>query len=212
MFCLLRRSGEINTGIIRDAASLRFETLLLLATMNSNLTDAKIRNWAWQHRLPQTHLSKWLALGESDRSAMLNLTETLRLRTGQFVSAFEMLQETAVREHQTIAEIVARPALQRTINGVGSAPGRASRFLDELRAIRFPRLTETTNRLKAEIAALGLPREIAVALPHDLGSDELKIEITAHSAAELKMAIETLANNAGKLARIAEMLGGSGEL
>lgn len=179
--------------------------------MNSDSPDAKIRNWAWLHRLPQTHLLKWQALGESDRAAMLNIAEKLRLRTGQFVSAFEMLQEIAVREQEKIADIVARLKLQRIINGPGSAPGRAGIFLNELRAIRFPRLTEITNRLKAEIAALGLPHGIAVALPHDLGSDELKIEIKACSGAELKMAIEALANNSAKLARIAEMLGGSGE-
>ena len=175
-------------------------------------TGSRIRAWADTRRLPHTHLARWLALGQEDSAALLALAEHLRLRTGQLITALEMLEEIAVRDRATVTAVLARREIRRILDGAGSAPGRARALLDQLRAIRFPRLKRTADRLAAEIAALGLPRGVAVVLPRDLGSDELRIEISAHGGAQLDQLIESIANKRGELRRIAGLLGETDEV
>jgi hypothetical protein len=175
-------------------------------------TEAGIRTWAATRRLPDAHLARWLALAETDRTTLLNLAEGLGLRTGQFITAFEMLEEIAVREREGIGGILARAGIRRILDGTGSGPGKARAFIDELRAIRFPRLKKAADRMAAEVAAMSLPRGIKVILPRNLGSDEVRIEIVARGGAELGKLIEAVARNEAGLRRIAEMIGGMDEL
>ena len=180
--------------------------------MNATKIEDAIRAWAAQRRLPDAHLTRWLALAEDDRAALLSIAERLRLRTGQFVTVFELLEEIALREQSTPRDILVRGEIQRILDGAGSAPERARALLDELRTIRMPRLRATTERLKREIAALGLSREIGVTLPRDLGSDEMRIEILARGGAELERLIDELTKHRAGLGRIAEMLGGGQDI
>jgi hypothetical protein len=134
------------------------------------------------------------------------------LRTGQLVAALDLLEEIAVRERANVASILARPALGRILDGAGSAPGKARAWLEELRGLRFPRLKQVAARLANEIGALKLPAGINVVLPHEFGSDELRIEITAHGGEELESLIEAVAKGGKGLGRIARMLGGADEI
>ncbi len=172
----------------------------------------RIIAWAADHHLPETYSDRWLALVPEDASAVLSVAEGLRLRTGQFVVALEMLSEIAAREGLDIAQILERPELKRIMGSKGSAPGKASALLDALRVIRFPRLQEMSDRLNAQIRALGLPSGVRVSLPSDLASDELRIEIAAHGGLELRNLLKLLAEKTDALCRIADALGGADEV
>lgn len=176
--------------------------------MSRLASEDAIRSWAAARHLPDAHLRRWLALTDEDRAALLEIAEALRLRTGQFMTAFELLEESAVRDRTTIAAILARREIRRILDGTGSAPGRARELLDALRAIRFPRLKRTAERLAKEVAALGLPYGVSVVLPKDLGSDEVKVEISAHDGAELERLIDTVGQARAGLIRIADLIGG----
>lgn len=180
--------------------------------MNAGETQASIRRWAEQRRLPQAHLDRWLALDDLSAAALLEVAERVHLRTGQMVAAIDLLDEIAVRERTNIVSILARRELRRILDGAGSAPGKARALLEELRALRFPRLKQMTERLANEIGALKLPAGINVVLPHEFGSDELRIEITAHGGDELESLIEAVAKGGKELGRIARMLGGADEI
>lgn len=180
--------------------------------MSFGALDDDIRRWADARRLPQTQLDRWLALGLADRRALFEIADRLRMRTGQFVAAFELLEELAVREREPIATVVARTEIRRVADGTGSGPERAARLLGALRALRYPRMSEFNNRLADAIAALRLPRGIAVVLPRDLASDELRIEIVARGGAELGSLALALAERLEGLKRIAEMMGGADEI
>jgi hypothetical protein len=177
-----------------------------------NDPDAEIRDLATRRRLPPTYLARWLSLDQSSRSALLELARALKFRTGQLVAALDLLDEISVREQSSAAEILARPPLSRLVDGAGSAPERARAVLDELRAIRFPRLRETTERLEASIAALRLPRGIRVLLPRELASDELTIQLAASAPGELDHLLDALLEKRGDLARILAMIGGDDEV
>jgi len=174
--------------------------------------DVEIRDLATRRRLPASYLARWLKLDQSGRSALLELARALKFRTGQLVAALDLLDEISVREQTSVAKILARPSLRGLVTGGGSAPERAHAVLNELRAVRFPRLREATARLEAAIAALRLPRGIKVLLPRELASDELTIQFAASAPGELDRLLETLLEKRSELARILAMIGGDDEV
>ena len=174
--------------------------------------EAEIRDLSTRRRLPQAYLERWLHLDQSGRSALLELARALKFRTGQLVTALDLLDEISVREQTSAAKILARPPLRRLLTASGSAPERAHAVLEELRAIRFPRLRETTERLKAAIAELRLPRGIKVLLPRELASDELTIQLAASAPGELDHLLDALLEKRGEFARILAMIGGDDDV
>ena len=171
--------------------------------------SAAVRAWAIEHHVPEAAAERWIALGETDAMAILEIARELRLRTGQFLSALEMLMEIGVREGQRAAAILARSELRTAIGCAGSRPERASAFIDKLRELRFPRLARTRARLEAAVAALRLPRGLTVVLPKDLSSDEVMIRLTVRTSAELENLLAALADRTEQIKALLESLGGS---
>ncbi|HVB82220.1 MAG TPA: hypothetical protein VNE82_19990 [Candidatus Binataceae bacterium] len=167
-----------------------------------------VRAWAEPRRLDRAHLERWLALDSYSAAAVLDAVCHLRLRVGQLQGALGMLEEIALVAGTQVSDVLARAPLKRILEGVGPAPARARAFVDELRAMRFPRLGRALERMKAEVAALKLPHTMTVALPKDLGSDELRIEMRVRSAAEFRDSLRTLKEKADGVERILELLGG----
>ncbi len=171
-------------------------------------TDDAIRALAAERHLDTPHLDMWLNMEVESRAALLEVARRLKLRTGQIVAALELLNEIAVRERATVAAILAREDVARIAAGAGSAPQRARALLDALRALRYPRLGRTFDRIRAEVRALKLPRTISIEVPKELGSDELAITLSVRSAAEFDAALHALGEQRAALARIIDLLGG----
>ncbi|HEV3112164.1 MAG TPA: hypothetical protein VGY99_16885 [Candidatus Binataceae bacterium] len=173
---------------------------------------AAVRAWAMEHHVPEAAVGRWLALGEDDALAILAVAHELRLRTGQLLSALEMLAEIGVREGEGAAAVLARRELHAVIGRGGSRPERASAFIDKLRELRYPRLARTRAKLEAAVAAMRLPHGVALLLPKDLSSDELRIRVTVRSAAELEKLLAALAECREEIKALIEGLGGSDEI
>jgi hypothetical protein len=171
-----------------------------------------VKAWAAEHHLPPAALDGWLALGQADALAILAVARELRLRTGQMLNALELLEEIGVREGEGAAGILARDELRRTIRGAGSRPERASAFIDKLREIRFPQLSRIRAELESAVAAMRLPRGLAVVLPKDLSSDELMVRLTARTATEFQKLLQALIDNRERFGALIEKLGGSDEI
>lgn len=180
--------------------------------MSGTEVEAAIRAWAAERRLPEAHVARWLELPASERTALLELAQTLHLRTGQFVTIFTLLKEIGVRENQPIAEVLTRREVRNIFAANESAPGKARALLEVLRAIRFPQLHETLAQINARITELRLPEGVRVVLPPNLGSDEVRVELTAHGGAELKRLVEAVTARSAELGRIADLLGGADEV
>ncbi len=176
--------------------------------MRDESTAAAIRACAANRRLPEPHLDKWLAMDTPSRMGLLDIAERLKMRTGQIVTAIDLLDEIEIREGSSPVAILARDDIRRACALKGSGPARAAAFLDALRAIRFPRLKRAVERLSSEVAALKLPPGVRVVLPKDLGSDELMIRVSARTGRELENLIDALAAKKSGLVRIAKLIGG----
>jgi hypothetical protein len=171
-----------------------------------------IRALAAKRHLPDAHLARWLAMEEGSRTAILAVAEQLRLRTGQLVTALELLEEIAVREGETPEATLARTEITRAINLAGSTPARAAAFLEALRTVRFPRLGRTMARLREELAGLGLPAGLSVVLPKDLNADAIVIRLDARTGDELRRLIAALNQKEAGLIRLLGILGGENEV
>lgn len=171
-----------------------------------------VQEWAAAHHLPQSAVDRWLELGETDALAILAVARDLRLRTGQLLSALEMLAEIGVREGRGAASVLARDELRPIIRGGGSRPQRASALIDKLRELRYPRLARTRSKLEAAVAAMRLPPGVSVVLPKDLSSDELMIRLTVGTGAKLDKLLAALAERKDELKALIEALGGSDEI
>lgn len=180
----------------------------------SNTEDYRIavQAWAAEHHVPDAALERWLTLGEAGAMALLSVVRELRLRTGQFVNALEMVADIGVRDGQDAAAILARGELRTVMKGGGSRPERASAFIEKLRQMRYPRLARTRARLEAAIAAMRLPRGLNLVLPKDLSSDEVMIRLTVRTSAELETLLEALNGRRKELRKLLEALGGSDEI
>ena len=176
--------------------------------MSADDITQEVRAWAETRRLDRAHLEQWLALDPESAASVLNAASRLRLRVGQLQGALGMLEEIALLEQTPVSAVLARAPLERILEGVGPAPARARAFVDALRAMRFPRLGRALERMKTEIAALRLPRTVAMILPKDLGSDELRIEISVRSGAEFRESLHALEERAESVERILDLLGG----
>jgi len=176
--------------------------------MDPDEVAAQIRALAAERRIPASHVARWLAMDQPSRTAMLEIAQTLRLRTGQLVTALDTLEEIAVREHMNVGAILDHLEIRRIAHRSGSAPSRASAFLEALRALRYPLLKRMHDDLRAEVSALKLPRGVSLDLPKDLGSDEVTVSLRVRSGAELARALEAIGQKREGLTRIIEMLGG----
>jgi hypothetical protein len=206
---LTRRLNGKHAQLLKsDGQSDRCERCSAEFRMNADQTETEIRVLAEERRLPAAHLERWLAFDEVSRREMLALARKVRFRTGQLVSALKLVEEIAVRERIAVAEVLGRDEIRRIADGPGSGPARASALIETLRKIRFPRLRQMQERLRAEVAALKLPRGISVDLPKELGSDELTVSLRARSADDLGRLVAALNRSSAGLARIIEMLGG----
>jgi hypothetical protein len=176
--------------------------------MSSGEVAEAVRAWGARRRLERAHLERWIALDDASAGVLLVVANHLRLRTGQLQSALGLLEEIALIDGLPVSAVLARPTLKRILEGTGSAPGRAHALVEELRAMRFPRLRRSLERMKAEIAALRLPPTVAVVLPRDLASDELQIEIRVRNGTEIESSLSALARSSDALGRLVELLGG----
>jgi hypothetical protein len=168
----------------------------------------RVLSWAEARHLDTEHIQRWLALDAASAAAILHAASSLGLRTGQAQAALEMLEEIALREGTDAASILARAPFKRILEGAGSAPARARAFVNELRVMRFPRLGRALEELKAEVAALKLPRTVRMVLPKDLGSDELRIELRVRDGEELRASVRTLESRIAAIERILALIGG----
>jgi glycosyltransferase involved in cell wall biosynthesis len=202
------RSAESTAELASGSPDLKEEETIL-PDMPEKEIEKRVHGWAVAKSLPRAYLQKWLALDEPGRTRLLAIAEGLKMHTGQFIAVLGLIEEIAIRERQPIGDILDRAELRRVVNSVGSGPGRARLVLDELRALRYPKLKRAGERLTQELSAIRLPPGVKVVLPSDLASDEVRVEIVAYGSAQMAQVLAALTAKSAELVRLAAMLDGT---
>jgi len=137
-----------------------------------------------------------LKAGENHLRDLMDWLEEIELRDGVVIS--ELLQS------KTMTDIRTDPRLGRA--------DRLKRLKDQVRRIRFPRLSQIEDSIQAKIRQLKLQPAVKLLVPAGLEGGDLQIEFTARSPAEFKSIVANLgaAAESENLAEIYLLLKGAG--
>ena len=141
----------------------------------------------------------------------MGLAASLKIGENHLRDLMDWLEEIALRDQSSINEILASKA----ISNIASHPrlGRADklkRIKEELRRLRFPRLTYIEDSIRTRIQELRLGGKIELSVPTGLEGGCLHVEFNASSQEELKRITGKLAEAAEKdsVREIFALLGG----
>jgi hypothetical protein len=141
---------------------------------------------------PQT-FERWISWGPDDGAALLEVAVSLKAGENHLRDLMDWLEEIALRDGITIGEVLQSKTISsiRTDLRLGRAD-RLKRIKDQIRRIRFPRLSQIEDSIQSKIRQLKLPSAVRILVPAGLEGGDLQIEFTASSPAEFKSILAKL--------------------
>lgn len=144
-------------------------------------------------------MARWLAWEQPDRDALYRLAFALKIGENHLRDLMDWLEEISLRDGLHARQILANGA----VPDVESDPrlGRADklkRIKEQVRKLRFPRLAQTEDSIRARIQELKLQPGIRLTVPAGLEGGRLRIEFDASSQDELQRLIARLADATAK--------------
>ena len=163
------------------------------------MSDERIRDYAKEKGFHPQTLARWLHWEPQDRDALCGLAVGLKIGENHLRELMDWLEEIALRDRCGIHQILA----QQKIAHIGSDPrlGRADklkRIKEQIRRLRFPRLSRIENTIRARTQELKLPPAVRMSVPFGLEGGKLRVEISALIAQELKKLIAQLVEAADR--------------
>jgi hypothetical protein len=140
-------------------------------------------------------IERWLRLSEADQQALFELAQLLKLGENHFRDFLDWLEEISLRDGVTPAAIVKGEVFSRLLSD--PRLGRSDRLKsakEELRRLRFPRLSRIEKEIEEKIRELKLKPHIRVTIPPGLEGGTLTVRIEAASCEELKRSVAELAD------------------
>jgi hypothetical protein len=151
------------------------------------MSDTAICDYAKARAFHAQTLERWLSWQPADRTALADLAIALKMGENHVRDIMDWLDEIALRDHAKIHEILNCKA----VTDIATDPrfGRADRLKrvkEQIRRLRFPRLAETEDAIRARIRALKLHPGITLTVPQGLEGGRLQVEFSAAREAELQ--------------------------
>ena len=176
------------------------------------MTAQSIQEYALSRSFHPKTRERWLSWNTADGAALLEVALALKAGENHLRDLMDYLEEIALRDGITIGELLQ----SKTITDIRTDPrlGRADRLKrikDQIRRVRFPRLSQIEDLIQSKIRQLKLPRGVKVSVPVGLEGGDLQIEFAAGSPAEFKGILTMLAAAAERdtLAEIYVLLNGA---
>jgi hypothetical protein len=129
----------------------------------------------------------------ADRAALADLVIALKVGENHLRDMMDWLEEIALRDRTKIHQVLNSKAVTdiTTDPRLGRAD-RLKRVKERIRRLRFPRLSETEDAIRAKIQALKLHPDIVLSVPLGLEGGRLQVEFSATREAELKKLTDQL--------------------
>jgi hypothetical protein len=177
------------------------------------MTAQTIQEYALSKGFHPQIKERWLSWNANDGAALLEVALSLKAGENHLRDLMDWLEEIALRDGAAIRELLQ----SKTISDIRTDPrlGRADRLKrikDQIRRMRFPRLSQIEDSIQSKIRQLKLRPAIRLSVPPGLEGGDLQIEFTAGSPAELKSILAELdrAAESQSLAEIYVLLKGGG--
>jgi|SRR5215470_4903587 hypothetical protein len=163
------------------------------------MSEAQIRDYVRSKGLHAQTLERWLSWDRADRDALCQLAVRLKIGENHLRDLMDWLEEIALRDQSEIHTLLR----DKVITEIESDPrfGRADklkRIKEQVRRVRFPRLAQTEDSIRARIQELKLHPEIKVTVPSGLEGGSLRVEFSASNREQLKNQVAKLAEAADK--------------
>jgi hypothetical protein len=163
------------------------------------MSVAQIQQYAQSRGFHPQTLQRWLSWTQPARKALWRLALGLRIGENHLRDLMDWLEEIALRDQSKIDEIL----LGDAITDLESNPrlGRADklkRIKEEIRRLRFPRLAQAEDSIRARIQELKLHPKIRLTVPPGLEGGKLQVDLSASSQDELKRLTAKLADAANQ--------------
>jgi len=151
------------------------------------MSEQEIRDYSTAKGFHPQTLERWLSWQPDDAGALARLAFALKVSENHLRDLMDWLEEISLREGQSIHAILTSKAIDDSATDprLGRAD-RLKRIKEQIRRLRFPRLAEAEDTIRAKIQELKLHPEIRVSVPPGLEGGQLRVEFAAASHAELK--------------------------
>jgi hypothetical protein len=148
--------------------------------------------YAQEKRLSTQTVQRWQSWSEEDQAALLIVAKELLLNENQLRDFIDWLEEIAARDGVAVRVILARVELQRPLEAKLSRNDKLKAVKEELRKIRYPRLSQLEDDLRAAIKALDLGNRVRVSFPPALEGNEITLEIKVRNIDEVRSSLTLL--------------------
>ena len=151
------------------------------------MSEQEIREYSTAKGFHPQTLERWLSWQADDAGALAGLAFALKISENHLRDLMDWLEEISLRDRQSIHAILTSKAIDDSATDprLGRAD-RLKRIKEQIRRLRFPRLAEAEDTIRAKIQELKLHPEIRVSVPPGLEGGQLRVEFAAASHAELK--------------------------
>ena len=163
------------------------------------MAETEIRAYATGKGFHPQTVERWLSWDAADGGALERLAFALKISENHLRDLMDWLEEIALRERIAVHTILASKAIAdiETDPRLGRAD-RLKRIKEHVRRLRFPRLAETEDAIRAKIQELKLHPEIRLSVAPGLEGGDLRVEFSAANYDELKRLAEKLRQAAEK--------------
>ena len=140
-----------------------------------------------------TTVERWLQLSGDDQEILLELTQTLKLGENHFRDFLDWLEEISLRDGISLGAILKGETFSRLLSDprLGRSD-KLKRVKEELRRLRFPRLSQIEKEIEEKIRALKLSPKIQISAPPGLEGGSLTIQMRMTRYDELRRLVEEL--------------------
>jgi len=175
------------------------------------MSEKEIRDYSTAKGFHPQTLERWLSWQPDDAGALARLAFALKVSENHLRDLMDWLEEISLRDRQSIHAILTSKAIDDSATDprLGRAD-RLKRIKEQIRRLRFPRLAETEDTIRAKIHELKLHPEIRMTVPLGLEGGQVRVEFAAASHAELTDLVTKLteATNKASVPEIFNLLAG----
>ncbi len=157
------------------------------------MLDREILAYGREKGFHQQTLERWLKLAAPDQEALLGLVQDLRIGENHLRDFLDWLGEIALRDGVSLCDVLRRESISR----ISSNPrlgrnDKLKQIKDEVRRLRYPRLSQIEGEIQKRIREMRLKPQIHISVPPGLEGGVLTVQVRATSYEELKRSVVEL--------------------
>jgi hypothetical protein len=139
-------------------------------------------------------------------SNLINLADELSIRLVEFLNIYELLDETALNNNQSITNLINSRDIQEILkNSDLNRNQKLQGFKDLLFKLRFPTVSSYQQNIKQKIKSLDFPDNYKILYDNNLERPGITIQINIKNSAEMTELLQKL-NDKNNLSTLQEIL------